>query len=61
MITYDSEVIIDRPRAEVAEFVVDPSTHREWMGDVADIEVLTPGAVRVDSRYRYLKIGRAHV
>lgn len=54
MITYDSEVVIDRPQAEVAQFAVDPSTHREWMGDVADIEVLTPGAVRVDSRYRYL-------
>lgn len=54
MITYGSEVIVDRPYAEVAAYIVDPATHREWMSDVAGIEVLTAGAVGVGSRYRYL-------
>ncbi len=54
MISYGSEVIVDRPHAEVAAYIVDPSTHRAWMGDVADIEALTAGAVGVGSRYRYL-------
>ena len=54
MIGYGSEVIVDRPHAEVAAYIMDPSTHREWMSDVAGLEVLTPGAVGVGSRYRYL-------
>ena len=53
MITYESEVVIDRPRAEVAAYIVDPSTHAVWMGDVAGIERLTPGEPGVGSRYRY--------
>ena len=54
MITYGSEVIVDRPHAEVASYIVDPATHRAWMSDVAGIEVLTAGAVGVGSRYRYV-------
>ncbi len=54
MISYQSELVIDRPHADVAAFIVDPETHRAWMGDVAEIEALTPGRPAVGSRYRYL-------
>jgi hypothetical protein len=54
VITYGSEVIVDRPHAEVAAYIVDPATHQAWMGDVAGIEPLTPGNAGVGSRYRYV-------
>jgi carbon monoxide dehydrogenase subunit G len=53
MIKYEAEVLIERPQPEVAAYIVDPSTHGEWMGDVAGVENLTPGEVGVGSRYRY--------
>jgi carbon monoxide dehydrogenase subunit G len=53
MIKYESSVTIDRPHAEVAAYVIDPDRHREWMDDVASVEHLTPGDVRIGSRYRY--------
>jgi hypothetical protein len=45
--------MVGRPRAEVAAYIADPTTHGEWMGDVAGVECLTPGNTRVGSRYRY--------
>ncbi len=53
MIKYASDIVVDRPHAEVAAYIVDPSTHGDWMGDVAGVENLTPGKTGVGSRYRY--------
>jgi len=53
MIKYGSDIVVNRPRAEVAAYVADPDTHGEWMGDVANVESLTPGNSGLGSRYRY--------
>lgn len=53
MIKYASDIVVDRPLAEVAAYIVDPTTHAEWMGDVAGVENLTPGNTGVGGRYRY--------
>lgn len=53
MIRYGSDIVVDRPRDEVAAYALDPARHSEWMGDVAGVECLTPGNTGVGSRYRY--------
>jgi Polyketide cyclase / dehydrase and lipid transport len=53
MIRYQSSIVVDRPHGVVATYVLDPTRHGEWMGDVTSVERLTPGDVGVGSRFRY--------
>ncbi len=53
MISYSSDVVIDRPLAQVASFAVDPDSHARWMGDVREVHRLDRGGFAVGSRFQY--------
>jgi uncharacterized protein YndB with AHSA1/START domain len=51
MITYRIEQTINRPVHDVFSYVADPMRYPDWM-DVSDVQVSTPGKVRVGSEGR---------
>jgi len=53
MISYGSDVVIDRPLEEVAAFALDPDSHTRWMGDVVSVKRLSDGELAVGSRFQY--------
>jgi uncharacterized protein YndB with AHSA1/START domain len=57
MITYRIEETINRPVGEVFRYVADPKLYAEWM-PVSEVQVTTPGEVRVGSTARaMMKMG----
>jgi hypothetical protein len=44
------EVIIRKPRAEVAAFMFDPARDAQWTGGVVEVRPLTEGLLRTGSR-----------
>lgn len=49
-----SEVVIDRPIAEVAAYAGDPSHAPEWYVNIESMEWLTPPPLRVGSRVAFV-------
>ena len=61
MIGYQIEETIDRPVAEVFRYVGDPTLHPQW-SDVSDVQVATPGEVRIGTQVREtMKVGSRKV
>jgi len=57
MISYRAEETINRPVREVFPYVTDPTLHPHWM-PMSDVELATPGEVRVGFRVREkMKVG----
>ncbi len=44
------EILVDRPRAEVAAYMFDPTKDVEWTGGIVACRPLTPGPLRTGSR-----------
>jgi hypothetical protein len=51
MATIESTALIHRPQVEVFDYLVDLRNELLWNPDVQSMEALTPGPVRVGSRY----------
>ncbi|MEX0750812.1 MAG: SRPBCC family protein [Dehalococcoidia bacterium] len=51
-IDVSAETIIDRPRAEVAAYVVDPANEPSWIGGIVESQQITPGPIARGSRVR---------
>jgi uncharacterized membrane protein len=49
-----TEIVIDRPCAEVAAYVADPSHAPQWYVNIASVEWLTDPPVRVGSRMAFV-------
>ncbi len=49
-----TEVVIDRPRDEVAAYAADPSHAPEWYVNIASVEWLTPAPLTVGSRLAFV-------
>jgi uncharacterized membrane protein len=49
-----SEIVIDRPRNQVAGYVADPSNAPDWYVNIATVEWLTDPPVRVGSRMAFV-------
>jgi uncharacterized protein YndB with AHSA1/START domain len=49
-----SEIVIDRPREQVAAYAADPSHAPDWYVDIASVEWLTEPPVRVGSRMAFV-------
>ncbi|MBI4261680.1 MAG: SRPBCC family protein [Actinobacteria bacterium] len=47
-----ADLVIARPRAEVAAYVIDPGHDPAWIGGISQAEVLTEPPVRVGTRVR---------
>lgn len=45
-----AEVVIARPRAEVAALMFDAKQDKLWLTDVKEVYLLTPGTLKKDSR-----------
>ncbi len=48
-----TEIEIDRPRAEVAEFAADPDNATAWYRNIRSVECVTDQPVAVGSRIRF--------
>jgi len=53
MISYQSDVVIERPLDQVSTFALDPDSHTRWMGDVVGVKRLSAGELAVGSRFQY--------
>jgi uncharacterized protein YndB with AHSA1/START domain len=49
-----TEIVIDRPRAEVAAYAVDPTHAPEWYANIESVDWLTEPPVRVGSRMDFV-------
>jgi uncharacterized membrane protein len=49
-----SEIVIDRPCEQVAEYAADPSHAPDWYVNIASVEWLTDPPVRVGSRMAFV-------
>jgi hypothetical protein len=45
-----AEVVVDRPRPEVAAFAMDPANDRDWIGALTDVNVLTGTPIGAGTR-----------
>lgn len=45
-----AEIVIERPRAEVAKIMFDPKCDKLWVGGLTNVFPLTPGLLKKDSR-----------
>jgi hypothetical protein len=45
-----AEIVIERPRAEVARIMFDPKCDKLWIGGLSNVFPLTPGTLKKDSR-----------
>jgi uncharacterized membrane protein len=50
----ETEVVIDRPRTEVAAFAADPRNATRWYSNIKSVEWRTPPPVRVGSRLAFV-------
>jgi hypothetical protein len=49
-----TEIVIDRPRAEVAGYAAEPANAPDWYTNIASVEWLTPAPMRVGSRLAFV-------
>lgn len=49
-----TEIVIDRPQAEVAEYVADPSNAPEWYANIESVQWLTPPPVGIGSQMNFV-------
>lgn len=49
-----TEVVIERPRAQVAAYASDPTNAPEWYANIGSVEWLTPAPVAVGSRMAFV-------
>ncbi len=49
-----SEIVIDRPRAEVAGYAAEPANTPDWYVNISSVEWLTPPPMRVGSRLAFV-------
>ena len=49
-----TEVLVARPRADVAAFATDPRNAPRWYANIRSVEVLTAPPLRVGSRMRFV-------
>ena len=54
MVTVQTEILIRRPRAEVAEYASDPDNAPQWYVNIDRSQRLTPGPVAVGSRVAFI-------
>ena len=54
MVDVLTEIVIDRPREEVAEYVVDPTNAPEWYVNIDSVDWETPPPVAVGSRMAFV-------
>ena len=45
-----AEIVIERPRSEIAKIMFDPKCDPLWIGGLKNVFPLTPGSLRKDSR-----------
>lgn len=50
----ETEIVIDRPRAEVAAFSADPDNATRWYGNIRSVEWRTPPPAQVGSRLAFV-------
>lgn len=53
-----SEIVIHRPRAAVAEYVLDPRNLAQWCSDVTTVRSASAGPTSVGSRFDVVSPGR---
>jgi uncharacterized membrane protein len=51
-----TQVVVARPRADVAAFATDPRNAPQWYANIRSVELLTDPPVRVGSRMRFLAV-----
>ena len=49
-----TEIVIDRPRADVSAYVADPSNAPEWYVNIKSVEWKTPAPIRVGSQVAFV-------
>ena len=54
MVNVQTEILIRRPRAEVAEYASDPDNAPQWYENIDRSQRLTPGPVAVGSRVAFI-------
>ena len=54
MVNVQTEILIRRPRAEVAEYASDPDNAPQWYVNIDRSQRLTPGPVAVGSRVAFI-------
>ena len=54
MVNVQTEILIRRPRAEVAEYASDPDNAPQWYENIHRSQRLTPGPVAVGSRVAFI-------
>ena len=54
MVNVQTEILIHRPRAEVAEYASDPDNAPQWYVNIDRSQRLTPGPVAVGSRVAFI-------
>jgi uncharacterized protein YndB with AHSA1/START domain len=50
----ETEIVIDRPRAEVAAFAADPGNATRWYSNIKSVEWRTPPPARVGTRLAFV-------
>ncbi|MEW5992703.1 MAG: SRPBCC family protein [Chloroflexota bacterium] len=50
----ETEIVIDRPRAEVAAYAADPDNATRWYGNIRSVEWRTPPPAQVGSRLAFV-------
>jgi uncharacterized membrane protein len=49
-----TEIVIDRPRAEVASYAGDPNNAPEWYANIKSVEWQTPPPIQIGSRLAFV-------
>jgi uncharacterized protein YndB with AHSA1/START domain len=49
-----TEIVIDRPREQVAEYAADPTTAPTWYANIESVEWKTPPPIKVGSRMDFV-------
>jgi len=55
MILYQTTVHVSRPREQVFAYLVDPEKLKMWQSNLVKAESLTPGPLRLGSRFREVR------
>ncbi|HJU74145.1 MAG TPA: SRPBCC family protein [Gemmatimonadaceae bacterium] len=54
MVDVETDIVIDRPRQEVAAYAGDPTNAPDWYANIKSVEWKTPPPIRVGSRIAFV-------